>query len=182
MARRWPWLSAAAVFALDRATKHVIETRVAEWEVIPVVDGFFRLVHTRNTGVAFSLFAEQGAGAGRAVLTALTAALTAFVLFLLWSVSRNAREPWTLAAALALIAGGAAGNLYDRALYGSVTDFLDFSAGGWHWPAFNVADSAITCGAALLLADLWRARRRSSPPRIGESDDNDSRSSRKKAP
>ncbi|MCS7044263.1 MAG: signal peptidase II [Bryobacteraceae bacterium] len=169
MARRWPWMTAAAVFALDRASKHLIETRVAEWEAIAVVDGFFRIVHTRNTGVAFSLFAEQGAGSGGAVLTALTAALTAFVLFLLWNVSRNPRESGMLAAALACIAGGAAGNLYDRILFGSVTDFLDFSVAGWHWPAFNVADSAITCGAALLLADLWRARRRAAGPMIGEN-------------
>ncbi len=172
MARRWPWLTAAAVFALDRATKHVIETRVAEWEAIPVIDGFFRIVHTRNTGVAFSLFAEQGAGGGAAVLTAITAALTAFVLFLLWNFSRNPREDWTLAAALALIAGGAAGNLFDRLLFGSVTDFLDFSIAGWHWPAFNVADSAISCGAALLLADLWRTRKPGARPMIGESSGN----------
>lgn len=159
MARRWPWLVVAAVAALDRATKHLIETRVAEWEAIPVIDGFFRIVHTRNTGVAFSLFAEQGAGGGAVVLTAITAALTLLVAVLLWQACRTAHEHWTLPAALALIVAGAAGNLYDRVAWGSVTDFLDFHIGAHHWPAFNVADSAITCGAALLLINVWLSRK-----------------------
>lgn len=162
MARRWPWLVAAAVAALDRTTKHLIETRVAEWEAIPVIDGFFRIVHTRNTGVAFSLFAEQGAGGGAVVLTVITAALTLLMAALLWQACQTAREHWTLPAALALILAGAAGNLYDRVAWGSVTDFLDFHAGAYHWPAFNVADSAITCGAALLLVNLWQSRKRES--------------------
>lgn len=160
MARRWPWLVAASVAALDRATKHLIETRVAEWEAIPVIDGFFRIVHTRNTGVAFSLFAEQGAGRGAIVLTVITAVLTLLMAALLWQACRTRGEHWTLQAALALILAGAAGNLYDRVAWGSVTDFLDFHAGPHHWPAFNVADSAITCGAALLLINIWLGRKR----------------------
>lgn len=160
MARRWPWFVAAAVAALDRGTKHLIETRVAEWEAIPVIDGFFRIVHTRNTGVAFSLFAEQGAGAGAAALLAVTAALTLVVAALLWHACRGQREHWSLPAALALVLGGAAGNLFDRAAFGSVTDFLDFHAGTHHWPAFNVADSSIACGAALLAANAWLSRKR----------------------
>ncbi len=163
MARRWPWILAAAVAALDRATKHWIETRVAEWESIPVIDGLFRIVHTRNTGVAFSLFAEQGAGTGQAVLTALVSALAVLVAVLLWRACRDPREPWPVTAALALILAGAAGNLYDRMVFGSVTDFLDFHIGAWHWPAFNVADSAISCGAVLLLVNVWRGRARSRP-------------------
>lgn len=159
MARRWPWVLAAGVGVLDRATKHWIETRVAEWEAIPVIDGFFRIVHTRNTGVAFSLFAEQGAGAGGWVLTAVTAALTVLVAVLLWQACRTAREHWTLPASLGLILAGAAGNLFDRVVFGSVTDFLDFYAGRHHWPAFNVADSAITCGAALLFWNAWISRK-----------------------
>ncbi len=160
MARRWPWLAAAAVAVLDRGTKHLVETRVAEWEAVPVINGFFRIVHTRNTGVAFSLFAEEGAGGGGAVLTAVTAALTLLVAALLWQASRSLREHWTMPAALALILAGAAGNLFDRVAFGSVTDFLDFYAGTHHWPAFNVADSSITCGAALLAANAWLSRKR----------------------
>lgn len=160
MARRWPWVVAAAVAGLDRATKHLIESRVAEWEAIPVIDGFFRIVHTRNTGVAFSLFAEQGAGGGGVVLTAITGALTLLVGWLLWQACRTGGEHWTLQAALALILAGAAGNLFDRVAFGSVTDFLDFQLGSRHWPAFNVADSAITCGAALLLINVWLCRKR----------------------
>jgi len=159
VARRWPWVVAATVAALDRATKHLIETRVAEWEAIPVIEGFFRIVHTRNTGVAFSLFAEQGSGEQGWVLTALTSALTVLVAVLLWNSSRSLREHWTLPAAFSLIFAGAAGNLYDRLAFGSVTDFLDFYAGLHHWPAFNVADSAITCGAMLLLANAWFSRK-----------------------
>jgi signal peptidase II len=151
---------AAAAAALDRATKHWIETRVAEWEAIPVIDGLLRIIHTRNTGVAFSLFAEQGEGAGQMVLTALVAALTAVVAVLLWKACRDPREPWPVLAALALILAGAAGNLHDRVVFGSVTDFLDFHIGRHHWPAFNVADSAITCGAILLLWQVWRSRAR----------------------
>lgn len=159
MARWWPWVTAAAVAALDRATKSLIESRVAEWEVIPVIDGFFRIVHTRNTGVAFSLFAEEGAGDQGWVLTAITGALTVLVGVLLWQSSRSLREHWTLPAALSLILAGAAGNVFDRIAFGSVTDFLDFYVGRHHWPAFNVADSAITCGAMLLLANAWFSRK-----------------------
>lgn len=159
MARRWPWAVAAAVAALDRATKHLIETRVAEWESIPVIDGFFRIVHARNTGVAFSLFAEEGAGDQGWVLTVITAGLTVLVAALLWQSSRSLREHWTLPAAFSLIFAGAAGNLFDRIAFGSVTDFLDFYVGRHHWPAFNVADSAITCGAMLLLANAWLTRK-----------------------
>lgn len=158
MARRWPWILAAAVVVLDRATKRLIETRVAEWETIPVIDGLFRIVHTRNTGVAFSLFAEQGAGAGGWVLTAVTAALTVVVAVLLWQASRAGREHWTLPASLGLILAGAAGNLFDRVAFGSVTDFLDFHVGAHHWPAFNVADASISCGAALLILNVWISR------------------------
>jgi len=156
---------AAAVAVLDRATKHLIETRVAEWEAIPVIEGFFRIVHTRNTGVAFSLFAEQGTGAGATVLTAVTAGLTLLVAVLLWQACRALREHWTLPAALALILAGAAGNLFDRVAFGSVTDFLDFYAGTHHWPAFNVADSSITCGAVMLGVNAWLSRKR-EPGRV----------------
>ena len=166
MARRWPWLAASVIAILDRATKRLIETRVAEWEAIPVVDGFFRIVLTRNTGVAFSLFADLGAGAGAVVLTVITAALTLVVAALLWHACRSAQEPWPLPAALALVLGGAAGNLFDRIAFGSVTDFLDFYAGAHHWPAFNVADASITCGAALLLYDALRHRRCRKTPAV----------------
>lgn len=159
MARRWPWLAALAIAVLDRATKHWIETRVAEWEAIAVIDGLFRIVHTRNTGVAFSLFAEKGAGQGGWVLTAVTGALTLLMAALLWHACRSEREHWTLPAAFACILAGAAGNLFDRVAFGSVTDFLDFYWGVHHWPAFNVADASITGGAALLLWNAWVSRK-----------------------
>lgn len=158
--RRWPFALAAAVAALDRATKWLIETRVEDWETIRVIPGLFQIVHARNTGVAFSLFAEQGAGRGRLLLVVFSLAVMALVAKLLWDACRPAKEHWTMAAALALVLGGAAGNLYDRAIFGSVTDFLDFYFRAHHFPVFNVADSAITAGAGLLLVNLWAVRQR----------------------
>lgn len=161
--RRWPLALPLAVFLVDRLSKSFIEGHVAEWESIAVIPGFFQIVHARNTGIAFSFFAEQGSGRGAPALLALTAALTAAVALMLWTSCRRQGEHWTLAAALGLITGGAAGNFFDRAAYGSVTDFLDFYWRAWHYPAFNAADSAITCGAALLLVHLWLTRGRPKP-------------------
>lgn len=158
--RRWPFALSALIFALDRATKWLIETRVQDWETLRVIPGLFQIVHARNTGVAFSLFAEQGAGSGRILLVVFSLAVMALVAKLLWDACRKGREHWTMAAALALVLGGAAGNLYDRAVFGSVTDFLDFYWRSHHFPVFNLADSAITVGAGLLLLNLWAVRPR----------------------
>lgn len=160
----WPFAVTAAVVALDRLTKHLIESRVQDWETIPVIPGFFQIVHTRNTGIAFGLFAGEARGPGSMLLLALTGAVMLFVARMLWKVARaGPAEHWTLRAALALVLGGALGNLYDRALLGSVTDFFDFYYGPHHFPVFNVADSAITVGAGLLFVNLWFAQRHPSP-------------------
>ncbi len=160
MVRRWPFALAVAVLAVDRLTKHVIETQVRDWDIIRVIPGLFQIVHARNTGVAFSFFSEQGAGGGRLILVVFAVAVIGLVANLLWGACRNAKEHWTLAAALALVMGGAAGNLYDRVVFGSVTDFLDFYWGAHHFPVFNVADTAISVGAGLLLVNLWLVRQR----------------------
>lgn len=160
MARRWPFALAAAVIVLDRLSKRIIESQVSDWEMIRVIPGLFQIVHTRNTGVAFGIFSEQGSGAGRLLLVVFSLAVMALVANLLWGACRNLKEHWTLAAALALVLGGAAGNLYDRVVFGSVTDFLDFYWGSHHFPVFNLADSAITIGAGLLLVNLWAVRQR----------------------
>lgn len=146
----WLWLSALAI-VLDQITKRVVmATMVPYQDVIPVT-GFFNLVHVHNTGAAFSLFADQP-GWQRIFFTLVALVASGVILYLL----RKTHGRPVFAAALALVLGGALGNLIDRLLYGHVIDFLDFFWGTWHWPAFNVADSAITLGAALLILDALR--------------------------
>lgn len=149
------WFAAAAlVVALDRAAKAAVLAALAPGESVAVT-GFFNLVLVFNKGAAFSLLA--GASGWQTWFFAAIAAVVAVVIALL--ILGHAGER-LFAAALALILGGALGNLWDRLAFGHVVDFLDFHAGGWHWPAFNVADSAITVGAGMLIAEslLPRAR------------------------
>jgi signal peptidase II len=163
LVRYWPYALAAAVALADRASKHVVETRLAPWEVIHVIPGCFQIVSTRNTGIAFSLFDNPAAGRTSPILIAFTIGVLAMVAWLLWQAIRpdpvaGEAAHWSYRAALALVLGGAAGNLYDRLVSGTVTDFLDFYWGTAHFPVFNVADSAITCGAILILLNLLLAR------------------------
>ena len=154
--RWWPFTVALVIVLLDRWTKHLIETRVQAWDTIRVIPGLFQIIHTRNTGIAFGMFSETG---GNNLLVAFSLAVLGIVSWMLWTASRHAgKEHWTMRAALGLVLGGAIGNLYDRIIFGSVTDFLDFFIGHSHFPIFNLADSAITCGAALLLLNLWFVR------------------------
>lgn len=137
--------AAAAVFALDQVTKSAVLTAsdgVSGWgvEVLP----FFSLVMVRNTGVSFGLL--SGGIAAWWVLSAVALVVTAFLFRWLW------REPSLLVATgLGLIVGGALGNVVDRWRHGAVTDFLDFHAAGWHWPAFNLADVGIVVGVAAII-------------------------------
>ena len=130
-----------------------------------VIPGFFRLVHTRNTGIAFSLFADSGPLVRTILVPLISVAAVGLIIFMLWS-SRNTGA--RTHAGLSLILAGAVGNLYDRAAYGYVVDFLDFYVGGYHWPAFNVADSCITIGAGLILLDALRgaAQERREPESV----------------
>ena len=112
------------------------------------VTSFFNLCHVRNTGAAFSFLGEAG-GWQILVFAGLAAVVSAVCVWLIW---RNARRT-LFSASLALIVSGAVGNLWDRLVYGYVTDFLDFHAFGWHWPSFNVADICICVGAVLLVFD-----------------------------
>lgn len=152
---RWPRFAiAATVFVADRVSKAIVESRLATWETLAVIPGFFNLVHTRNPGGAFSLLATAQPDWRATLLLGMSLAATGLVAVLLWRSAGGAR----LNIALALIFGGALGNLYDRLAYGEVTDFLDFYVGRFHWPAFNLADSSITIGAVLAILDLWRPR------------------------
>jgi signal peptidase II len=146
----------AAVFAIDRLTKSVIEAHVSAFDVHPVIPGFFDIVHSQNRGVAFGLMNDSTSAWRTVVLIVFSAAALLLVAGLLWRASRLDR--WT-ATGLALILGGAAGNLFDRMLWGRVTDFLEFYIGDLHWPTFNVADSCIVIGSGLLVLELLRPKR-----------------------
>jgi signal peptidase II len=169
--RYWPYALSAVIVLLDRATKHVIETSFSAWDTVRVVPGFFQIVSTRNTGMAFSLFDNSAQGRTSPLLVAFTIAVMGVVAWLLWQSIRSSNAEsehghWSFRLALGLILGGAAGNLYDRLIFGSVTDFLDFYWGSAHFPVFNLADSAITCGAIVVMLNLWLVRPRpGSEPR-----------------
>ncbi len=142
----------AMVIAADRLTKYVVAHRVVlNYESIPVLPGCLSITHVENSGAAFSLFAEWPAHVRVPLLIGFSTAAMLVVGWMLW---RSAGRSLVLSLALAFILGGAVGNLYDRILYGRVTDFLHFYIGTHVWPDFNLADSAIVCGAVLLGWDL----------------------------
>lgn len=138
---------AAIIVLLDQASKWLILTQVMEPPRIIEITGFFNLVLTYNTGISFGLFGGNAAWQPW-ILAALSLAIVAGLLW--WLRSQDRTLP---TAAIGLIVGGAIGNVIDRTHLPGVADFLDFHAAGWHWPAFNVADSAITIGVALLIFD-----------------------------
>jgi signal peptidase II len=146
-------LMAAAVLVLDRWTKVLIQKRFELNESIPVIDGLFNITYVRNTGVAFGIFDPISLPAKSVFLSAFTA--VAAVIVIAYSVRSPARNR-LLQVALSLILGGALGNLYDRLAYGYVVDFLEFYLGRYHWPSFNIADSAISTGVALLAIEIFR--------------------------
>lgn len=145
---RW-FALAALLVALDQWTKHWILRALVPGERIEL-SGFFNLVLAFNSGAAFSFLAD--AGGWQKILFALIALIAAVVVSVL--LVRNPARP-RFCAGLALILAGAIGNLIDRIRFGHVVDFLDFHALGWHWPAFNVADSAISIGVAILILDSF---------------------------
>lgn len=150
MPRTVPWfLGAAAVVAADRLSKWAALAWLRPGEGLEVT-GFFNLVLVFNRGAAFSFLADAP-GWQRPLFIAVALAAAAIVSWMLWRYP--ARR--LLSAGLALILGGALGNLWDRVVYGHVVDFLDFHALGWHWPAFNIADSAISVGAGILIAESF---------------------------
>ena len=148
-------LAPLAIVALDQATKLWVMAGMALFESHPVVPGLFSITYVRNPGAAFGLFAEMGdlVRLGLLVGVSLLAVglLTAFYL-------RSPHADRTSRVAAVLVVGGAIGNLIDRVRFGEVVDFLDVFVGRYHWPAFNVADSAITIGIALFVLGAWRER------------------------
>ncbi len=149
---------AVGVFLLDRATKIVIRGRVDPSDTYIVIPGFFNIIHTENPGAAFSLFAGAPPELRNFFLVGLSVAALVLIGFLLWRPG-GLGDSRSLRVGLALIMGGAFGNVYDRIARGAVTDFLEFYLGSFQWPAFNAADTAITIGTALVLLDMLRPRR-----------------------
>ena len=141
-------LIAGAAAAMDQATKFWVTISSLPEQPF-VIAPFLRLVYAENTGAAFSILAEQGEWA-RWLLAGLSAAVCIFLLIWL----RKFPPPRSEGVALSLILGGAFGNFIDRFRQGYVVDFIDAHIGDWHWPAFNIADSAITLGALLLICRL----------------------------
>ena len=151
--RKWLLLSAVIV-AADQLTKYIAVQFLAAGKVVTVTP-FFNLVLVYNSGAAFSILSDA-AGWQRGLFVAIALIASAWIVYLL----RKYPHQYWFALALALVLAGAVGNVIDRILIGAVIDFLDFHALGYHWPAFNVADSAITCGAALLIWDALKPRQK----------------------
>ena len=148
------WVGLALAIALaDQGTKQLIGSLLAAGETRAIA-GFFNLVLVFNRGAAFSMLSDAP-GWQRELFAGIAVAASALIIVLLARHSADRQ----FCAGLALILGGALGNLWDRIALGYVVDFLDFHAWGYHWPAFNVADSAITVGAALLILDSFRTRK-----------------------
>lgn len=145
------WIGIAIIVVLADQLSKITMTRILAYGQSETVTSFFNLVMVYNKGAAFSFLADQP-GWQRYFFTGISVLAS---LFIVWMLKRNPSQRlfcW----ALALILGGALGNLIDRVAYGHVIDFLDLHLGGWHWPAFNVADSAITVGALLFVLDELR--------------------------
>jgi len=152
--RRWLALAALIVVA-DQVTKYAVVQYFAVNNTVAVTS-FLNLLLVYNPGAAFS-FLSDAAGWQRWFFVSIALIASAWIVYLL----REYPNQRLFALALSLVLAGAVGNVIDRILFGAVVDFLDFHAYGWHWPAFNVADSAITCGALLLIWDAFRQSKKS---------------------
>lgn len=157
-ARMHKWLALSAlVVLLDQITKFIVARTFSLHEVVEVTP-FFNMVLVHNRGAAFSFLSDAG-GWQRELFIGI--ALTASV-WIAWLLRKHSAET-LFCLALSLILGGAFGNVIDRVRFGAVVDFLDFHAVGYHWPAFNVADIGISCGAILLIWDALRAKGKAAP-------------------
>lgn len=159
--RPWLLLIAALVVLLDRLSKLWVDRHVPRGHFITVIPNVFRISHVFNTGAAFSLFANSISPVMvRDVLIGFSIVAIIVVLVMIWYAGRALS---LTGIALALILGGAIGNLYDRIAYRYVVDFLEVTIVHYHWPDFNVADSCIVIGACLLLLEIFRAPAKQSP-------------------
>jgi signal peptidase II len=153
--RKYFFLIAVIVLLLDRITKWAVAGNIKLYDTVAVIPGFFRITHVQNPGAAFGLFSEPTAQWKVGALVMFSVLALVVILALLW---KNGHCFSTMTVGLSLILGGAMGNLWDRVFTGHVVDFLDFYVGSYHWPAFNVADSAIVVGAILLVSKIVFAK------------------------
>jgi signal peptidase II len=137
------------VLVLDQLTKHYIETHFRVYETVPVISGYFNLTHARNRGAAFSLFADASPVFRKLFFVTVTLVALAVLAVLIKKAGER-----LLIVSFSLIMAGAAGNLIDRIRYGEVVDFIQWYYRSFYWPSFNVADSAISVGVALLAIDM----------------------------
>lgn len=151
--RKYHVMIAALVVLSDRISKWLVAQRIMLHDSVEIVPGF-HLTHVQNQGAAFGLFSDSPSEWRAAMLILFSVAALAVVSALLW---KNGNALNSTAIALSLVFGGALGNLWDRVASGRVIDFLDFYVGPHHWPAFNLADSAIVVGAFLLLTEIFMA-------------------------
>jgi signal peptidase II len=156
---RWLWLTLAIV-VFDRASKAWFEARTVEGWRHELIHNFVYLVHSRNPGIAFGVLGDSASTGTRIVLIAGSLIV---IGVLAWLLVAGKSGSALVAAGLALLLGGAAGNVTDRIFQGAVTDFFEVWFGTYHYPAFNVADSAITIGAVLIVLDLLFASRHGTP-------------------
>ena len=154
-----PLAVALVIVVGDRVSKTLIQHSMTLFDSVSIIPGWLRIVHTENPGAAFGFLAEGNPYLRSAVLIGVSAVVLVLVASALLSRAGSFSGIGTRLA-LSLILGGAIGNLYDRIVHGTVTDFVEVYHGGWSFPAFNVADSAITVGAILLMIDLLRPRRK----------------------
>lgn len=164
-ASRWlGFTCAAAIVAGDRVSKTYVRSAISPYDSVSVVPGWFRIVHTENPGAAFGVLADGDPRLRTVLLVGVAVIVLCAVTVALWNRRRPLSSRLTRFG-LALVLGGAAGNLFDRVTRGTVTDFLELYRGGWSFPAFNVADSAITVGSVLLMIDLlWSPKKQTAPP------------------
>lgn len=152
---RWLWLAAAVLLA-DQISKYAVEQFTSETFSTVLIPGLLNLVHTHNRGVAFGLLADSQSAWVTWLLILFSAAV---MVLLVWLLTAGRVEGARGQAGLALILGGAAGNVMDRVLRQSVVDFIDVHLGGYHWPSFNLADAGIVIGAGLVVLSLLAERR-----------------------
>jgi len=139
------------VLLLDQWTKHLVQERLLLHQTVAMIPGFFNLVHVRNTGGAFGIFGGERGGLGSLLFVVVSLIAIGSILFLFVNLREDEK---TLSLSLSLVLSGAIGNLIDRLGYGEVVDFLDFHLFSYHWPAFNIADSAICIGIGLIVLEL----------------------------
>ncbi|WP_456395961.1 signal peptidase II [Desulfurobacterium sp.] len=147
-----PFLIVFFVFVLDRITK-ALAFKYLRGKVVVVIPGFFNLILAQNRGAAFSIFSSSSGLEKFIMLIGFPVAVVVFIAYLLL---RKKEYSLYLKIAFSLILGGALGNIYDRIIYGTVVDFLDFHLGKYHWPTFNVADIAVFLGTVMLILNISR--------------------------